>query len=110
MIDVAVAHHQGVDALDAGVTQVRHHRRRTEVEIGAEARAGVVDQRVPAGAHHRGQPLPHIEHGEPGLARTRLRRPVERQRQQQDETGGAQRPGPRTQQQRDADEPGCEHD
>lgn len=62
VIAVGMADQQQIDPRIAGVAQCRRDDRPPGIEALAEARAGIVDQGVFAGAHdHRGA-LPDIEH------------------------------------------------
>ena len=69
------------------------------VESALEAGTGVEDQGPVPGAHHRGEPLTHVQQGEPGLPWTRHRAAHQDQRQEQRQPQPAPGQPPRGQQQ-----------
>ena len=70
---------QRIKPLDAGGAQIRNDDALPGVRFGTVERPRVVEQRVLRGAHQHGQPLPDIEHLDPGRTVCRARRrPEER--------------------------------
>ena len=67
VVGIAVAHHHAVQRAHADCAQIRHDDAVAAVDLRAERRAGVIEQRVVAGLRHDREPLPDIEHGEPAV-------------------------------------------
>ncbi len=91
MILVAMGDDQRVEAVDTGGAQVGDDDALPGVRLGAVQWPGVVEQRVPGGAYDHRQPLPDVEHIDPGVAGHRSWGRPEQRRQQQAEPRPARR-------------------